>query len=162
MWFWIGLLQGASLQRLQLELKPVHYIITDEMSMIGHCTRTLAWVNKCLRQATGHLHLPTGGISIILFGDFGQLPLVGDRPLYAQPSSSELAVHGHTLYCMFTTVVILNQILCQNGHDAEDEISRNLLMHLRNGEVSHSDWQLLMQRTAQHVHNIHEFDNAVI
>ena len=129
------------------------------MSMIGQ--RTLAWVDKRLRQATGHLHLPMGGVSIILFGDFGQLPPVGDRPLYASPSSSELAIHGHTLYRMFTTVVILNQILRQNGNDSDDEVFRNLLMHLRNGQVSHSDWQLLMQRTAQHVHNIHEFEHAV-
>ena len=102
-----------------------------------------------------------GGVLIILFADFGQLPPVGDWPLYAPPSSSELAVHGHTLYRMFTTVVILNQILCQNGNDSEDEVFRNLLMHFRNGEGSHSDWQLLMQRTLQHIQNIHEFDNAI-
>ena len=29
-------LQGSSLQRLQLKMKGIHYIIIDEMSMIGH------------------------------------------------------------------------------------------------------------------------------
>lgn len=74
-------LQGAALQRLQLQLKDKHYLIIDEMSMMGH--KMLAWVDKRLRQASGKLDSPLGGFSVILFGDFGQLPPVGDRPLYA-------------------------------------------------------------------------------
>ena len=38
----------------------------------------MAWVDKRLRQATEHLHEPFGGISMILIGNFAQLPLVGD------------------------------------------------------------------------------------
>ncbi len=44
-------LQGASLQR---QLTDKHYLIIDEMSMIGQ--KTLAWVDKRLRQGTGKLN----------------------------------------------------------------------------------------------------------
>ena len=76
-------------------MKSVSYLIIDEMSMIGH--RMLAWVDKRLRQATARLDLPMGGISVILFGDFGQFPPVGDRPLYVSPSTNDLAIHAWAL-----------------------------------------------------------------
>ena len=76
-------LQGAALQRLQLRFSGKHYLILDEMSMLGQ--RTLAWLDKRLRQATGKLHVPLGGISVLLLGDFGQLPPVGDRAIYSPP-----------------------------------------------------------------------------
>ena len=56
------------------------------MSMLGQ--RTLAWVDKRLRQATGKLNEPLGGISVMLLGDFAQLLPVGDKPIYAFPSQS--------------------------------------------------------------------------
>lgn len=62
-------LQGSSLQRLQLALKGISYIIVDEMSMIGQ--RMLAWIDKRLRQAPGQLDTQLGGLSVILLGDFG-------------------------------------------------------------------------------------------
>ena len=61
-------LKGTALQRLQLRFSGKQYLITDEMSMLGQ--RTLAWVDKRLRQATGKLHEPLGGISVKLLGDF--------------------------------------------------------------------------------------------
>ena len=49
-------LQGAALQRLQQTLERKHYLIVDEFSMLGQ--RTLAWVDKRLRQASGKLNEP--------------------------------------------------------------------------------------------------------
>ena len=91
-------LQGTALQRLQLRFSGKQYLITDEMSMLGQ--RTLAWVDKRLRQATGKLNEPLGGISVMLLGDFAQLPPVGDKPIYASPSksSSLFTQHGHSIY----------------------------------------------------------------
>ncbi len=152
-------LQGAALQRLQLALKDVHYLVIDEMSMIGH--RMLAWVDKRLRQGTGQLDQPLGGLSIILFGDFAQLPPVGDRPLYSQPTTSDLAIHGHSIYQMFTTVVILSQVLRQAGTDPAVQAFRDYLLRLRDGKVSYNDWQMLLQRTPQNADNAHEFGEAV-
>lgn len=62
-------LTGNSLARLQ-------YIIVDEMSMLGQ--RTMEWVDRRLRQASGYKDTPFGGHSVILIGDFAQLPPVGD------------------------------------------------------------------------------------
>ena len=52
---------------------------------------------------------------MILFGDFGQLPPVGDCLLYAEPTSNQLSVHGHHIYRIFNTVIILDQVLRQDG-----------------------------------------------
>ena len=48
--------------------------------MVGF--RLLAQIDKRLRQATGRISEPFGGVSIILVGDILQLPPVGDKPLY--------------------------------------------------------------------------------
>jgi hypothetical protein len=61
-------------------MKDKSYLIIDEMSMMGQ--RMMAMVDKRLRQATAQLDTPLGGMSVIIFGDFAQLPPVGDRPLY--------------------------------------------------------------------------------
>ena len=89
-------LQGPSLARLQQQVTGKNYLIIDEMSMLGQ--RMMSWVDKQLRQATEHLEQPVGGISVILLGDFGQLPPVGDRSLF---SPSPVNPHGHTIYKLF-------------------------------------------------------------
>ena len=53
-------LQDAALQRLQLKFRNKHYLLIDEMSMFSQTT--LAWVDKCLRQATGKQDQPLGGL----------------------------------------------------------------------------------------------------
>ena len=69
-------LRGQSLATLQNKLKHIRYLIVDEVSMLGQ--NMMAWVDKRLHQATTHLDMPFGGISVILIGDFAQLPPVGD------------------------------------------------------------------------------------
>ena len=62
-------------------MEPIKYIILDEKSMIG---------SKLFSKADSRLQegFPVGqdesfrGCSILLFGDFGQLPPVGDIPLF--------------------------------------------------------------------------------
>lgn len=51
-------------------MKDKSYMTIDEMSMMG--LRMMAWVDKRLRQATGQMDVPLGGMSVILFSDFGQ------------------------------------------------------------------------------------------
>ena len=150
-------LQGAALQRLQLRFSGKHYLIADEMSMLGQ--RTLAWVDKRLRQATGKLHEPLGGISVIILGDFAQLPPVGDRPVYATPSSSLLAQHGHSIYALFQTVVMLAENIRQAGTNPQAEQFRAILRRLRDGQSTQDDWIKLCERTPQHV-NMSDFTEA--
>ena len=123
-------LQGTVLQRLQLPFSGKQYVITDEMSMLGQ--RTLAWVDKRLRQATGKLNEPLGGISVMLLGDFAQLPPFGDKPIYASPSksSSLFAQHGHSIYGLFETVVMLSANVRQAGNNPEAEQFRAILLRL--------------------------------
>ena len=152
-------LQGSSLQRLQLTMKDKSYLIIDEMSMMGH--RMMAMVDKRLRQATGLLHIPLGGISVILLGDFGQLPPVGDKPLYCAEPHGALAIHGRTTYQLFSTVIILDQVLRQAGSDQTSNEFRKLLLRLRDGIVTHDDWQMLLQRTPQQARNTGDFQDAI-
>ena len=79
------------------------------VSMLGQ--RTPAWVDKRLRRATGKRNDPLGGISVMLLGDFAQLLPVGDKPINAFPSQSSylLTQHGHSIYGLFQTVVMLSE-----------------------------------------------------
>ena len=73
------------MKRLQNKLKYIKYLIIDEMSMVGR--RFLGIIDSRLRQAfPDQANVPFGGRSIILVGDSGQLPPVGDLPMYSQDS----------------------------------------------------------------------------
>ena len=74
-------LTGDRLLSLQQNFTGVKYIIIDEKSMVGR--KLFGKVDRRLCQAfpTNAEHL-LGNCSCILVGDFGQLPLVMDLPLY--------------------------------------------------------------------------------
>lgn len=80
-------------QAIQLRLAKTRYLIVDEKSMIS--LKTLAFIDFRLQQAFGN-SVRFGGISILLFGDFWQLPPVRDKALYfnssviTQPSVAHL------------------------------------------------------------------------
>ena len=97
-----------------------------------------------LHQATAKLDSPFGGLSLILIGDFGQLPPVGDKPLYAQPTNSDLSNHGHYIYHLFTTVIVLDQVLHQSSTEKQ---FKDLLLRLRDGTVTQEDWEALLHGT---------------
>ena len=82
--------------------------------MLGE--RTFAWIDQQLRQVSGKQDSLFGGFSLILIGDFAQLPPVADRPLYAVDKPD---AHGHILYRQFDTVVILEEIVRQSGASQE-------------------------------------------
>ena len=89
----------GSLQRLQVRLEGKSFLIVDEMSMIGH--KMLSSLDNRLRAGTGKADIPFGGMSVILMGDFGQLPPVGNRPMYVSGNGSVVSDHCHSLYLMF-------------------------------------------------------------
>jgi hypothetical protein len=96
---------------LQLKLKFVHYIIIDEMSMIS--ASILARIDHRLREAfPDNQRCPFGGTSIILMGDFAQIPPVGGVPMYYSPSinSKLLNIEGFNLYRLFKKSHRLKQV----------------------------------------------------
>ena len=121
-------------------MKDKKYIIIDEMSMLGQ--RSFTWIDKRLRQATARYDKLFGGISVILIGDFGQLPPVGDKLLFTNPDVTRHdSDHDYLLYKQFTTVVMLKQILRQSTTANE---FRELLLTIRNGNISNETWQALL------------------
>ena len=151
-------LQGDSLQRLQLRLEGKRFLIVDEMSMIGH--KMLSSMDNRLRAGTGKEDIPFGGMSVILMGDFGQLPPVGDKPMYVTGNGSVVSDHGHSLYLMFDSVIILEQVMRQAGEDTETIAFRGLLMRMRNGKVTEEDWKLLLQHSTTNV-PMDQFTDAI-
>ncbi len=82
-------LSGQSLAMLQDRLATTEYIVIDEYSMLGQ--KSFGWIDRRCRQATGLLQQIFGRKSIILIGDPGQLPPVGDKPLYHNKPITQLA-----------------------------------------------------------------------
>ena len=93
-------LSSGMAQELEHTLKGVRLIVIDEKSMMGK--GVFAAVDRRLRQARPTMkHKMFGGISIMLAGDFRQLPPVGDVPLYCAGEGRGEQVHGGLLYLSF-------------------------------------------------------------
>src|SRR2546421_8582995 len=111
-------ISGERLKQLQDKLKDISYIIIDEKSMVGR--RMLAIIDRWLRQAfPEHNNEPFGGRSIILFGDFGQLPPVLDLPMYADTKRGSLSNSGIVAYKQFIEVYKLEIAQRQSGNSKE-------------------------------------------
>jgi hypothetical protein len=92
-------------------------------------------------------------------GDFGQLPPVGDKPMYVSGNGTVVSDHAHSLYLMFESVIILDQVMRQAGEDPEVAF-RALRMRMRNGEVTEEDWKLLLEHSTTNV-PMDQFTDAI-
>ncbi|RYC76598.1 hypothetical protein BFJ63_vAg20525, partial [Fusarium oxysporum f. sp. narcissi] len=99
------------------KLRDVRYLVIDEKSMLG--LRQLSWVDKRLRQVfPGRAADFFGGMSIILVGDFFQLPPVAYKPLYFDGPLKDLhEVSGQAAYRAFNHTVFLKKVERQQGDD---------------------------------------------
>ena len=129
----------------------IKYIIIDEYSTLGQTS--FAWTDKCCRQATGLSYELFGGLSIILFSDPGQLPPVGDKPLYHSNPSSSLGHQRYLAYQMFTLVFKLSINQRVQGVNIVQTQFRNLPMGLRTGDSTEADWHLLKTRQPSGFHD---------
>ena len=151
-------LSGQSLHTLQDNLLSVEYIIIDEYSMLGQ--RTIGWIDRRCRQATGLKDSLFGGKSIILIGDPAQLPPVGDKPLYHDKPSDPIAEQGYLAYKMFDNVVVLDVNQRVSGSENDQIIFKGILSRLRTGEITLNDWKLFLTRQPSVVSNIDDFSSA--
>src|ERR1700733_9369213 len=90
-----------------------------------------------------------GGIPAIFFGDFAQLPPVGDSPMYSdKPSPYRTALHaeGHRVYDSFDQSITLETVFRQAGNDPIQVAFRDALLRLRTYSTTEDDYHLFQTR----------------
>lgn len=153
-------LEGTCLQQFQQAFSHTRYLIIDEMSMVGR--KLFGQIDRRLRQAFPHHGQEVfGGCSILLFGDFGQLPPVMDLPLYTTDSRSDLSDQGRTAYLQFDKAFVLTEVMRQAGNDPNQIQFRDILLRMRDARVTTEDWNQLMKQTPTSVQDLTPFANAL-
>jgi hypothetical protein len=147
-------LSSAALTRIQTRWKHVQLLIMDEKSMIGRVQ--MGRCDRRLRQAFPSAADETlGGRPSLVFGDFFQLPPIGDTPLYSDKptlgSRSGLAAEGRAVFESFTQSVTLQKVFRQQGDDAEQIQFRDALMRLREYKATEADHALFSTRFWEHL-----------
>ncbi|XP_044720092.1 PIF1-like helicase domain-containing protein [Hirsutella rhossiliensis] len=129
---------------IKSRLRHVKYLVIDEKSMLG--IEQLARIDSRLRQAFPQRSLEFfGGMSVLLVGDFFQLPPVRQKPLYSTSTSlSALERRGHVAYRLFDRTVFLTTVQRQAGDDQAQ--FRQALQELREVKLSIPSWNLLSSR----------------
>ncbi|KJZ69214.1 hypothetical protein HIM_11393 [Hirsutella minnesotensis 3608] len=137
-------LSPADAAALQSRLRHVQYLVIDEKSMLG--LEQLARVDSRLRQAFPQRGLEFfGGVSVMVVGDFFQLPPVRQKPLYSTSTSlSSMERRGQAAYRLFDRTVFLTRVQRQAGDDQAG--FRQALQELREVKLSIPSWNLLSNR----------------
>ncbi len=116
----------------------------------------LAKISQALCKAKSNI-LPFGGLSVLFSGDFHQLPPLMDTALYINPSSQEMPLlvsqkkrrlqnerqHGYDLFREVTKTTVL----LREHYRARDEAVYSVLDHIRCGNATATDMELLHSRT---------------
>jgi hypothetical protein len=135
----------SSLARFQTHWKEIKLLILDEKSMVGRSQ--LGRVDRRLCQAyPRNADEILGGIPAIFFGDFAQLPPVGDSPIYSDKPSvycTALNAEGRRVFESFSQSVTLQTVFRQTGQDEEQVKFREALLRLRTYSTTYEDYTLL-------------------
>jgi ATP-dependent DNA helicase PIF1 len=139
-------LSNSVLIRLQQVWQNCRFLIIDEKSMLG--LKQLYWIDCRLRQLIPfRSDIPFGGINIVLFGDFYQLPPVCEQALYdTRPTNSPEGLAAQALYRLFDKTIVLKKIMRQQGEDETSIAFRETLEGLRYGEITRTGFDLLSSR----------------
>lgn len=121
--------------RLFKNWKSVDCLIIDEVSMLSdNLFERLDQLGRALRK--GKTHLPFGGIQVLLFGDFFQLPPIQGLFCFLSPYWNG--------YFPPSQCIRFNVVFRQ-----KDERYIRLLNHVRQGELTTEDAELLESRVHQ-------------
>ena len=142
-------LNSAALKRAQFRWKDIKLVIMDEKSMIGRAQ--FGRVDRRLRQILSNPTETFGNIPIIMFGDFAQLPPVGDSPLYSTSETRSaglrsLRMEGLNAYRSFDKSITLTTVHRQAGTDQEQVRFREALKRLRTYNINQTDYELFSSR----------------
>lgn len=143
-------LPPGRLGELQQLWRHLEYIIIDEKSMVGRSM--LGKIDLRLRQIfPACKDVAFGGRSVLLFGDFGQLPAILDSALYdPYPSGSKNALSGAGLHvyktCFRAQSITLDVVHRQQGADPAAVAFRQALMEARDCQLSPDSIDLLEAR----------------
>ena len=144
-------LSPDQIQALRDKLKHMKYLFLDEKSMLGGTLvkRIHDRLAAVFPEETSK-GLPFGGRSVILIGDFAQLPPVGDIPMYVLPNrvTKVDTVLGFNLYRQFTLFIRLSTNMRQQGVD-QDQF-RGILLRARDGDWTEDDREILFNQRAWH------------
>jgi hypothetical protein len=112
-------LAPAHLKALQAKFKDIVYLIIDEKSMVS--IKMLTYIYRRFREIfPARCTEDFAGMSIIIAGDFFQLPPVGERALYITTKSlSTDVILSQQIYRRFNRTITLNVIKRQTGEDRE-------------------------------------------
>ena len=125
-----------------LRWKELDYIIVDEVSMMD--AKVMMQLNKTLNLLRGsneeHEAKPFGGVNVLFFGDFFQLPSVSKFDLWRTKLGRWQ--QGHDLWRSLNAVVILTQQMRQ----AEDLRYAEAMARIRIHEPSYDDIAMLNSR----------------
>jgi ATP-dependent DNA helicase PIF1 len=135
----------SSLPQLQTRWKNVRLLILDEKSMVGRSQ--MGRVDHRLRQTYPEkADEILGRVPAIIFGDFGQLPPVGDVPIYSDKASlhcTALHAEGHRVFKSLNQSVTLQTVYRQAGTDPAQVAFRETLLRLRTYSTTQEDYNLL-------------------
>ena len=139
-------LRGQALVELQEDFKEVELIVIDEKSMVG--LHMLYMMHKRLTEIKC-CKKPFGGVSLILMGDFAQLPPVKDQPLYNKDVEKlqDFQVQGKNLFQHFGdkgNTIIFDEIMRQQGESQKR--FKECLNNLADGSFDQQDWLYLKER----------------
>jgi hypothetical protein len=154
----------SALTTVQSYLRCCKYLIIDEKSMIS--LQQLSFLDQRCRQVfPQHSTVSFGGLNIILFGDFFQLPPVGSKPLFAEltATASVEDIQGQTAYRAFNQTIELDVIMRQQGNSSIQRDFRDALEGLRHSSVSISHWKTLISRVQNQLTTteVNSFNNAL-
>ena len=123
---------------LREKLSEIKVIIIDEISMVSN--KLLLYIHQRLSEIVGSINdAPFAGISIIVCGDFYQLPPIQQRPVYAEFSDPMLNID----HCWKNfKIAELTEVMRQRG----DLIFISLLNNVRKGILTDEDAGILESR----------------